>query len=59
MGYTSSNNKIKLVSINNTERIVSIKTLLMLIKIYSKGILTVSGADPKIKKYALKLKKYR
>ena len=58
MGYTSSNNKIKVVSINNSERIVSIKNA---IDAYQKFIqmelLKDSGADPKNKKIRIEVEK--
>ena len=58
MGYTSSNNKIKVVSINNSERIVSIKNA---IDAYQKFIqmelLKDSGADPKNKKTRIEVEK--
>lgn len=58
MGYTSSNNKIKLVSINNTERIVSIKNAIDTYqKFIQKEFLTVSGADPKNKKIRIEVEK--
>ena len=58
MGYTSSNNKIKLVSINNTERIVSIKNAIDAYqKFIQKELLTVSGADPKNKKIRIEVEK--
>ena len=58
MGYTSSNNKIKLVSINNTERIVSIKNAIDTYqKFIQKELLTVSGADPKNKKIRIEVEK--
>ena len=58
MGYTSSNNKIKLVSINNTERIISIKNAIDAYqKFIQKEFLTVSGADPKNKKIRIEVEK--
>ena len=58
MGYTSSNNKIKLVSINNTERIISIKNAIDAYqKFIQKELLTVSGADPKNKKIRIEVEK--
>ena len=58
MGYTSSNNKIKLVSINNTERIVSIKNAIDTYqKFIQKELLKDSGADPKNKKIRIEVEK--
>ena len=58
MGYTSSNNKIKLVSINNTERIISIKNAIDAYqKFIQKEFLTISGADPKNKKIRIEVEK--
>ena len=58
MGYTSSNNKIKLVSINNTERIVSIKNAIDTYqKFIQKELLKDSGADPKNKKTRIEVEK--
>ena len=58
MGYTSSNNKIKLVSINNTERIVSIKNAIDTYqKFIQKELLKNSGADPKNKKIRIEVEK--
>lgn len=58
MGYTSSNNKIKLVSINNTERIISIKNAIDAYqKFIQKELLTDSGAAPKNKKIRIEVEK--
>ena len=58
MGYTSSNNKIKLVSINNTERIISIKNAIDTYqKFIQKELLKDSGADPKNKKIRIEVEK--
>lgn len=58
MGFTSSNNKIKLVSINNTERIVSIKNAIDTYqKFIQKELLKDSGADPKNKKIRIEVEK--
>jgi hypothetical protein len=58
MGFSNSNNKIKLVSINNSERIVSIKNA---IDVYQKFIenelLTLPGDGPKNKNLIIEVKK--